>query len=424
MRKTEETQEIFYPILDRQGSIIAILNSDNEFVESRSYDAWGKLRNPLDWTNKDVSNLSVTNRGYTFHEHLLDAGLINMNGRLYDPAIARMLSPDNYVQNRANPQNFNRYSYVLNNPMKYTDPSGELIFFIPSIGWSNQGGVDISATVGVGVPGVLSAQTTLGHSFGSRNSYVSVSGSLGGLTASVGYGTQTGVTAGLNYGLPGLSHGFGTNLTSSGINWSENGGFSANAFGLNYGQDGFGFNPSLSYSHTFIFDKKMPAVPAPPSQELLANLDDELGLIMGSEGEKNVVGGDWDFWGEGYVDYKGTQLGGTNFISCPTCPESPNSDPYRLKDPNNPGKYLAPVDQIDKAAQAHDAAYVNAGTGGIKGAFFNQKVKYHDALLTMRAYQIMKQYRNGDPSISPRTYNLSRAVYYTFAPIVYHKIRY
>jgi hypothetical protein len=48
-----------------------------------------------------------------------------MNGRLYDPKLHRFLQPDNYVQDPSNTQNYNRYSYVLNNPLKYTDPSGE-----------------------------------------------------------------------------------------------------------------------------------------------------------------------------------------------------------------------------------------------------------------------------------------------------------
>ena len=60
-------------------------------------------------------------------------GLVNMNGRLYDPTLGRFLSPDNYVQEPGNSQSFNRYSYCLNNPLKYTDPSGEL-FGIDDLG--------------------------------------------------------------------------------------------------------------------------------------------------------------------------------------------------------------------------------------------------------------------------------------------------
>jgi RHS repeat-associated protein len=63
-------------------------------------------------------------RGYTGHEHLEEFGLINMNARLYDPILGRMLSPDNYVHGATQTQGYNRYSYVLNNPLKYTDPDG------------------------------------------------------------------------------------------------------------------------------------------------------------------------------------------------------------------------------------------------------------------------------------------------------------
>ncbi|MDR2473507.1 MAG: RHS repeat-associated core domain-containing protein, partial [Tannerella sp.] len=64
-------------------------------------------------------------RGYTGHEHLTQFGLINMNARLYDPALGRFLSPDPYVQNPFDGQSYNRYAYALNNPLIYTDPSGE-----------------------------------------------------------------------------------------------------------------------------------------------------------------------------------------------------------------------------------------------------------------------------------------------------------
>jgi RHS repeat-associated protein len=88
---------------------------------------------PVDYTYKlpnpfGGSNSTYTLRGYTFHEHLEMGGLINMNAHLYDPLLGRVLSPDNYVQAPDNTQSFNRYSYCWNNPTKYTDPSGDIIF--------------------------------------------------------------------------------------------------------------------------------------------------------------------------------------------------------------------------------------------------------------------------------------------------------
>ena len=86
-----------------------------EFI-CNTYDAWGKQT-----ITKNAMGLT---RGYTGHEHWNQFGLIDMNGRFYDPLIGRFLSPDPYVQAPYNLQNFNRYSYCLNNPLKYTDPSG------------------------------------------------------------------------------------------------------------------------------------------------------------------------------------------------------------------------------------------------------------------------------------------------------------
>ena len=64
-------------------------------------------------------------RGYTGHEHIKRIGLINMNARLFDPAIGRFLSPDPIIQMPDLSQNFNRYSYCLNNPLRYVDKNGE-----------------------------------------------------------------------------------------------------------------------------------------------------------------------------------------------------------------------------------------------------------------------------------------------------------
>ena len=46
---------------------------------------------------------------------------------MYDPLLGRMLSSDSYVQNPLFTQNYNRYSYCWNNPLKYTDPSGNFL---------------------------------------------------------------------------------------------------------------------------------------------------------------------------------------------------------------------------------------------------------------------------------------------------------
>jgi RHS repeat-associated protein len=94
-----------------------------------SYDAWGRRRNPPTGAYLAIATNPnyLIDRGYTGHEHLDEFGLINMNGRLYDPVLGRMLSPDNFVQDATSTQTFNRYVYVLNNPTKYTDPTGDFV---------------------------------------------------------------------------------------------------------------------------------------------------------------------------------------------------------------------------------------------------------------------------------------------------------
>jgi len=74
-----------------------------------------------------VEKKNITNRGFTGHEHYNFFKIINMNGRLYDPVIGRFFSPDNFVLDNTFTQDFNRYSYARNNPLKYIDPTGMII---------------------------------------------------------------------------------------------------------------------------------------------------------------------------------------------------------------------------------------------------------------------------------------------------------
>ncbi len=113
------TATAYYIETDHLGSIIRAYDYIGNIKFSAAYDAWG---------NQTVSTNAIgLTRGYTSHEHWNQFGLIDMNGRIYDPLLGRFLSPDPYVQAPENPQNHNRYSYCLNNPLKYSDPSGEWI---------------------------------------------------------------------------------------------------------------------------------------------------------------------------------------------------------------------------------------------------------------------------------------------------------
>lgn len=118
-------QNYLYLHRDYQGTIVAISDQSGAVVEKRLFDAWGNIVKVQDGAGNILAGLTVLDRGYTGHEHLQSIGIIHMNGRLYDPRLHRFLQPDNYVQEPYNTQNYNKYAYVLNNPLKYTDPSGE-----------------------------------------------------------------------------------------------------------------------------------------------------------------------------------------------------------------------------------------------------------------------------------------------------------
>ena len=93
-------------------------------VERLSYDAFGKRRHSNGADDPAGAITSQTTRSYTGHETHSDVGLVNMNARLYDPTIGRVTSADSVIPDAANGQAWNRYSYVINNPLKYTDPTG------------------------------------------------------------------------------------------------------------------------------------------------------------------------------------------------------------------------------------------------------------------------------------------------------------
>lgn len=166
---------------DYLGSILAISNQSGNLMEESHFDAWGVLTQ---------GSINILERGYTSHEHFIDIGIIHMNGRLYDPRLRRFLNPDNNIQDIFNSQNYNKYAYVLNNPLMYNDASGEFFFgFLAAWGLST-----LWATVATGA--------IIGAAVGATSYTVSlaVTGNLGmwnpgGVLKAILFGSVSGAAA-------------------------------------------------------------------------------------------------------------------------------------------------------------------------------------------------------------------------------------
>jgi RHS repeat-associated protein len=109
---------------DHLGSVSVITDENGNVLERLSYDAWGKRRFANGTDDPSGSITSQTTRGFTGEEELSTANLVHLNGRVYDTLLARFTSADPTVTDPLNPQGWNRYSYVGNDPLAFTDPNG------------------------------------------------------------------------------------------------------------------------------------------------------------------------------------------------------------------------------------------------------------------------------------------------------------
>jgi RHS repeat-associated protein len=117
---------LYYLFSDHLASSSVSYRADGQQTISQRYYAWGTIRPGPD-------NALPTD--YTFTGQKLDesTGLMYYGARYYDPALGRFVSADPIVPEPGNPQDLNRYAYVRNNPLKYTDPSGHML-------WPGDGG--------------------------------------------------------------------------------------------------------------------------------------------------------------------------------------------------------------------------------------------------------------------------------------------
>ena len=121
-----EGDVVYYLHGDHLGST-SVASSDSGVLHSRQgYTPYGEVRY--------VTGELPTEFGFTGQRNDSYIKLIQMGARWYNPVTGRWISADTLVPNPANPQEFNRYNYVLGNPLRYIDPTGHVPAWDPGMG--------------------------------------------------------------------------------------------------------------------------------------------------------------------------------------------------------------------------------------------------------------------------------------------------
>ncbi len=109
---------LYYVLTDHLGSASVVTNASGSIVGEQGYYPFGETR--------FTTGTMYTDKLYTGQREITGLGIYHYNARFYSPKLGRFLSADTIVPGFANPQNLNRYSYVGNSPLNYTDPSGHM----------------------------------------------------------------------------------------------------------------------------------------------------------------------------------------------------------------------------------------------------------------------------------------------------------
>ncbi|HEY3778252.1 MAG TPA: RHS repeat-associated core domain-containing protein [Rhizomicrobium sp.] len=198
-----------------------------QVIDRYSYDAFGMARDPVNWKPLDCAKAPQPPfvRGFTGQEHLPDnVCLINFNARLYDPQIGRFLSADPTVEAIYDGQDLNRYSYVDNNPLGFTDASGlcfmGCFYKSPIFGAALDVGLFFfglpELEVLTNLATIGGTATTAYAAASAANLTVINAGIAGGLSGAVTSGRLKGALMGAAQGMamqgaaPGLGHALGT----------------------------------------------------------------------------------------------------------------------------------------------------------------------------------------------------------------------
>ncbi|MDE2346368.1 MAG: hypothetical protein KGL13_07855, partial [Gammaproteobacteria bacterium] len=207
-------ETVSYVLSDHLGSVdvVQTVNASTGAVigtQYMSFSAWGGRREPNTWlppvTQAEAQADHNANRyGFTHQEMLDNVGIIHMNGRIYDPNLGRFLSVDPVFEFPTNTQSLNPYSYVLNNPLSMTDPTG---YMADSCGTGKTSCPDSSSQQGT---------TTVHVSYTPTGSHIAVSGTLTATPVGNGNFAVTASNAGLAAAFSAGAHAmFGNGAQSS-----------------------------------------------------------------------------------------------------------------------------------------------------------------------------------------------------------------
>jgi RHS repeat-associated protein len=187
----ENSSGTYYYHTDHLGSTSLMTDESGNLVEKIKYFPFGAIRSG-----------GSEKHAYTGKEED-STGLYYYGARYYNPELRRWIQPDSVIQDIYDPQLLNRYTYVKNNPIKYTDPSGNIIWFlfaaIVIAGVAAEAGY-LSSTEGATLGGTLTA------------------GVAGGTAGAVGYGAGAVTWAGASATLGGSTLGTAAAYGATGLN--------------------------------------------------------------------------------------------------------------------------------------------------------------------------------------------------------------
>ncbi len=128
-RATHTTSTAHYVLEDHEGSVSGLLTSSGSIAVGESFTAFGNRREASTWsgppnaTEAAIAD-SITRQGFTGQTVLGQMGLNQMNGRVEDAVSGTFLSPDPYLTDPEDTQDYYRYAYVYNRPISNVDPTG------------------------------------------------------------------------------------------------------------------------------------------------------------------------------------------------------------------------------------------------------------------------------------------------------------